>query len=543
MSNPSPSPRLPSWEQLLGRLYFHERAIPPTKQEFAILRYLAESRETIRPVLGRIALMLSRLEPIKAVVVTQRSATDLQILATTISRKRATAVVGQDFIARLLRARALTERAIGRKDQWLYERYHTVYSCPIGNRSDCCQLLFFTTEPLSQSRIVFLRFAVQILGLRLTKQGLEDQLKREAESVASLTHHLSEGMAVINAERIVTLWNRPLQRVTGYAPTEAIGQPIESTFRHTDNPEWLTGEIDRLTREPLENLFRDEFEIRTKQGHKKWVNVSGSALRDKHQRISQVVIIVRDITEHKLLEQRKNEFISIATHELRTPITAIKGYLSLLEKDKTSLTEKHRSYLQRVTAANDRLVRLAEELLLSVQVEEDRLRLNLRPVNLAVILGKVTRDLRQKAQHKGLELIYTSPDFLTWVVGDEDKVQQVFENLIDNAIKYTTAGAITVWLEKREISGQPVIITYIRDTGIGISSKNYGAIFEKFRRTHNTVQIRESGAGLGLFIVKSFVEKLGGKITVSSRIGRGTTFSVRLNASEEMEDGKKVKEK
>jgi len=532
---------LPSWEQLLGRLHISDQIGQPRKQELALLQFVTEGREAMRPLLGKTSLMLSRIKPIKGVIIVQQTSEGPVILTSTISRKRATSILLSRSIQRLLGSRSLTQRPIATSDHWLRERYGSACLCPLGTRADVHQLILLTTEPIPSSQLVFLRLTIRILTLRLANQRLEDQQKREAESLASLTHHLSEGMAITNNQLLVSLWNRPLQRLTGFSPPEAIGEPIGSVFRCLENPNWLQEKITELVAHPLENLFRAEFEILTKNNLRRWAEVSGSVLRDKNQQIYQIIIIVRDITEHRLLEQRKNEFISIATHELRTPITAIKGYLSLLEKDRGGFNAKHQGYLQRVTAANNRLVRLAEDLLLSVQVEEDRLRLSLRPINLAVVLSKVVRDLSAKAKSKNLELHYSSPDFVTWIIGDEDKIHQIFENLIDNAIKYTVTGAVEIWFERRELNGQPVIITNIRDTGIGISSKNYATVFEKFRRAHNTTQIRESGAGLGLFIVKSFVEKLGGKITVSSRIGKGTTFMVRFNASEEMNDGSKEK--
>lgn len=530
---------LPSWEQLLGRLHITDTVSSFGKQETTLLQLITESREGTRPLLGKVTIALSRIKPIKCVIIVQKTSEGPVIVAATISRKRATSKLLSRSLAKPLSARSLTQRPISAKDQWLRNKYHSVCSVPFGGRHNEYQLILLTAAPVSPRLTVFLRLVTQILKLRLANLRLEEQGKRESESVASLTHHLSEGLAMTNDHLVVNLWNRPLQRFTGFSPPEAIGKPISDVFRNVNNPGWLKEKIDELAERPLNNLFRDEFEIMTKNNLRRWAEVSGSVLRDKHQKIHQIIIIVRDITEQRVLEQRKNEFISIATHELRTPITAIKGYLSLLERDRKTFTNKQQTYLQQVTAANNRLVRLAEDLLLSVQVEEDRLRLNLRPINLAAVLSKVVRDLSPKAQTKGLVLNYSSPDFVTWTIGDEDKMHQIFENLIDNAIKYTATGEIGIWFERRDLNGQPVIITNVRDTGIGVSSKNYAAIFEKFRRSHDTAQIRESGAGLGLFIVKSFVEKLGGKITVSSRMGKGTTFSVRFNASEELDGEKK----
>ncbi len=528
------TPRLPGWEQLLHRLQRGEPLELPSRQEAAILTLVTDGKGDRRTILGRLVLSLTRLEDIHSAIVIHDTKRSQEVLATTISRKRSQALIELPILQRLINSRRTVQEKITAADPWLNERCRCIFAMSLGEAKTGYRLVLLLRSPFSEERLAYLRLVSRLIGLGLQNQDLAEQIRREAESVASLTRQLSEGMAILDDQFVIKYWNRPMQRLTGWSPAAAVGQSIFSILTPADNGDTLRSALSQLTEQPRENLFRQEIGLLSKSRVQRWVELAGSAIRDHNQQVHQYILLARDVTEHKLLEERKNEFISIATHELRTPITAIKGYLSLMERDASSLSDKHKGYLERATAANNRLIKLAEDLLLSVQVEEDRLRLNLRPINLAVVVSKVVRDLTPKALAKDLLLNYTSPNFVTWVVGDEEKVQQIFENLIDNAIKYTPRGAIDVWFERSRSQDQTFIITHVRDSGIGISSKNYASIFEKFRRTHNTVEIRESGSGLGLFIVKSFVEKLGGKITLSSRIGKGTTFSVRLNSSEEL---------
>lgn len=523
---------LPPWEKILQQLNINEAKPLPTERQIALLRALVESEHDLRPTLERSINLFPPAFLAEAALVVKSTPAAIALVASSISRRTALNLLRSAFLHRLAGAKNITEKKIPHSDKKIQDKYQFAVCCPVGERRNGFQVLLFGHQPLSRSELGFLRFVQRALALRYRATALQQQIDREAENLSLLTHHLSEGMAVLDQNLAVTLWNRPMQRLTGYSPREAAGKPYYLVFKRTDNSNWLEELMRVYLETPLQNVFNAEFEITTRDNAARWVNVSGSFMRHGEDQISQTVIIVRDVTQTKLLETRKNEFISIATHELRTPITAIKGYLSLLAREEQSLTEPQRTYLNRAAEANNRLARLAEDLLRTVQVEEDRLRINLRPVDLAKVLEKVCKDLQPKAESKGIQLEYAEPAFETWITADEEKIHQVFENLVDNAIKYTTEGTVRVSTDRYEDNSQLFIIVHVQDSGIGISSKNYDTIFEKFRRTHDTAQIREAGAGLGLFIVKSFVEKQGGKISVNSKIGKGTTFSVRFPATE-----------
>ena len=271
-----------------------------------------------------------------------------------------------------------------------------------------------------------------------------------------------------------------------------------------------------------------EYGILSQDGDRRWVSSLVTIYKNRSGSFEQAVLVTRDISHKKSLEQKKNEFISIATHELRTPLTAIKGYLSLLERKSDNLTEKQKSYLSQATKASNRLGGLAEDLLRVTQIDQDRIQFKPQNIHLFSLLKKVVRDFKPKAITKGLTLSLTGSNLRDKVRLDQVRTEQIFANLIDNAIKYSNQGTIKVWLEINEDNQglNPQLIVNIRDTGIGIDSRNIEEIFEKFHRSHRPEQSREQGAGLGLYIAKSFVEKQNGTITVKSRAGKGTHFTV-----------------
>ncbi|MEX1051901.1 MAG: ATP-binding protein [Patescibacteria group bacterium] len=380
----------------------------------------------------------------------------------------------------------------------------------------------------------FLHFVAGVVGLLERQVDLSRQLSREQKLIQSLTQNLSEGLALFDGDGRIIIWNRPLQRMTGFSPKDAQNKTYDQVLRFIDRPLWLRELIDSHQNNPNQSGFLIEGQASTGAKQSRWLAVSGSFLRNDQGRIEQAIVLVRDISHRKELEQRKNEFISIATHELRTPITVVKGYLSLLAKADQNLTDKQQQYITNATLATERLVKLAEDLLQVTRLDEDRMQFTLQPVQLTNVIEKVCHDFREKASKKQLAIHLTLPPFPTTIIADSVRLEQVFANLVDNAIKYTEKGAISIGFEYflEKLTQEEKVTVVIKDTGIGIDSRDLEEVFEKFHRTSRAATSREPGAGLGLYIVKSFVDKLGGKITVNSRPRRGSSFAVTFPIAE-----------
>jgi two-component system phosphate regulon sensor histidine kinase PhoR len=235
----------------------------------------------------------------------------------------------------------------------------------------------------------------------------------------------------------------------------------------------------------------------------------------------QRVLTFSDITEIVTTEKIKREFVASVSHELKTPLTAIKGYIETMEEiaDETIAV-----YLQIVRRHTERLINLVQDLLNLSALENPDVKLYWEDVNLKTLANNVLAIFENSAKRKGLKLIQEIPEPPPVIKGDGLRLEQALINLLDNAIKYTEKG--TVSLRVKVEDGQVVIS--IRDTGIGIPAEHIPRIFERFYVVDRSRSRQSGGTGLGLAIVKHIVELHQGKISVESTPGKGAEFSVVL---------------
>jgi signal transduction histidine kinase len=238
----------------------------------------------------------------------------------------------------------------------------------------------------------------------------------------------------------------------------------------------------------------------------------------------------------KQLQQLKDEFVFIAAHELRTPVAAIKGYLSMImDGEVGKIDETAKEFIKKVMNANQRLIQLVNDLLQVARSEAGRLTIQVAAIDVVEPIKSVLDELKPLADEKAIKVLY-EPTTLPKALADSVRLKEVVVNLVGNAIKYMGPSTL------RDASGQAVggtvtishevkdnaVITHIKDTGIGMSPEAQRRLFEKFYRVQSDKTREITGTGLGLFIVKQIVEKMEGKIWVESEEGRGSTFSFSL---------------
>ena len=232
------------------------------------------------------------------------------------------------------------------------------------------------------------------------------------------------------------------------------------------------------------------------------------------------------------LNKMKDEFISLASHQLRTPATGVKQYVGMvLEGMAGDVAEAQRALLQKAYESNERQLTIVSDLLKVAEVDAGKVRLRRQEVDIAELLSDVIKEQQDTFATRTQDLQFTAPSFTSIAFADPDKMRMVFENLIDNASKYSESGkSICVILTDEDDS----IVIAIRDTGVGIAQKDMSKLFEKFNRIHNHLSNHVGGTGLGLYWAKQIVDLHGGIIKVTSVLGKGSTFSVYLPKNEKI---------
>jgi two-component system phosphate regulon sensor histidine kinase PhoR len=329
------------------------------------------------------------------------------------------------------------------------------------------------------------------------------ELSAQADELDCIISSIQPGLLVLNNEGKVTLYNESVKKIT-----------------HTDDVKekyyWQVLKEAHLIEliEEFQNTkssFSREFMIADN-----YVLVSASYLES----LNKTVLVLHDITEMKNVEKMKKDFIVNVSHELRTPLTAIKGYAETIE----DVRGENLQYLNIIKGHTDRLINIVEDLLTLSELEEHGTKLELEDVNLGKTAEQALRMFSRQLADKGLGIRKDIAEDVPSVRADPLRIEQVFINLIDNAIKYTEEGEITIRIFRED--GH--VVSEIRDTGLGIPEQYKSRIFERFYTVDKSRSRKLGGTGLGLSIVKHIVNVHGGVIEFESKPGVGTAFIIRL---------------
>ncbi len=239
------------------------------------------------------------------------------------------------------------------------------------------------------------------------------------------------------------------------------------------------------------------------------------------------VAVMRDITHLKEIDSLKSEFVSTVSHDLRSPLTYMKGYTSLIASS-GSLNEKQDEYIQKIRTGINQMTELIDDLLDIGKIEAG-IGVNMMPCQLDTLIRRLAVEMDARAHAKGLNLTLDVSADLPLVTMDEALIRQAITNLIDNAIKYTVSGFVNVCACQIEKE----VVVSVKDSGIGIPTAALPRLFEKFYRVKTREAMKMRGTGLGLSIVKSIAELHKGRVWVESELNRGSTFFLALPACEQ----------
>ncbi len=345
------------------------------------------------------------------------------------------------------------------------------------------------------------------------------QLSHEKNQLEAVLSAMSEGVMVVSEKGKIVLTNNTLKEMLNLTD-DPFQKPYWEVFRNR--------EVIKLIEGVLEDWKPDKKEIFYLYPEERYYLANVIPLNSPEK---EVIVVMFDITEFKRLENIKADFIANVSHELRTPLTAIKGYTETLEEEAFESPQDQKHFLSIINRHADRLINIVSDLLVLSEVEgrdalsKEKENSDFEEVNIDEIIKSSLEALKTKATEKGLEVSFQTTQSAHIISANRFLLEQMFINLIDNAVKYTPEhGKIGIEISSRN----KVIIVEIHDTGIGIPKESLPRIFERFYRVDKTRSRKMGGTGLGLSIVKHIVIIHGGKIEVQSEEGKGSRFIITL---------------
>ena len=358
-------------------------------------------------------------------------------------------------------------------------------------------------------------------------------LEEEKNKAEAIVFNVAEAIYAVNLYGEIIMFNNVAEKITGVKRESALRQNHEQIVvlleKKSENK--LSGFINKVLLEgqiislpPARLLTADRALIP--------VLVNASPIRNNHGLISGAIVVLRDITQEAELEEMRADLISIASHQLRTPLSEIKGLTSLIDTGiGGSVTPRQKEYLSLINIATERMLKLVNDLLDISRIEQGRMKLSIQRVNLGILAKEVSQQFLSKAQAQRQNLQVTiDPQSLPNVLADPEKTTEIMSNLIDNALKYTPSGGTIL---VRVLLDRDKVWFLVRDSGVGIPKEKQKDLFKKFSRIQSPLAKTVSGTGLGLYVAKQLTERQGGKVYVDSQDGQGSTFSFFLPVAKE----------
>ncbi|MDQ1233376.1 signal transduction histidine kinase [Paenibacillus sp. SORGH_AS306] len=322
--------------------------------------------------------------------------------------------------------------------------------------------------------------------------------------------------------------NRFAEEVLGVSSKRLTGKSYHELKRHY--------ELTKLLGEGLRRKERIHDEQTLYDPEPRLIQIDGVPMFEDDDTYRGMLFLIQDISNIRRLEKMRSEFVANVSHELKTPIAAVKGFAETLLGGGVQDEQTSRAFLQIIYDESERLNRLIGDILELSKIESKRSPLNFSPIHLQPFFDTIREMLNSSAAKKNITVDMNVPEEM-FMEADEDRLRQIFVNLISNAVNYTQDGGkvrLTVE-EKGSENGEERILFHVRDTGMGIPKKDLPRIFERFYRVDKARSRSSGGTGLGLSIVKHLVDLHRGTVTVESEVNIGTTFTVNLPLLQEDE--------
>jgi PAS domain S-box-containing protein len=353
----------------------------------------------------------------------------------------------------------------------------------------------------------------------------------ESAEAEALFFSIGEGAFFTDSYARINRVNRAALEILGYKEEELLGEWFPGAVKAFDEQGKPISNLER----PIAKVFQTGHTITARALYNRkdgsnvpvFMTVAPVFVND---RPVGAIEVFRDITEEIALERAKDEFVAIASHQLRTPATAVKQYIGLLlEGYADPLTENQKTFLERAYESNERQLNIVQEILKVTQLDLERVSLKREPVDLVKVVQTAVNNLKSNFDLKGQQLDFPRPRQPVIAEVDKQQLGIAVENLLENASNYTWEGKkITVTI--RQLKKRFKIM--IKDEGVGIEKPDMARLFQKFTRIPNPLSVQSGGTGLGLYWANKIVHLHGGYIHVSSIPDKGSTFTINLPNSE-----------
>ena len=365
---------------------------------------------------------------------------------------------------------------------------------------------------------------INLYGRDITgRRKAEEEVTRVARDLRQIIETANAPILGVDVKGLVNEWNQKVAEITGYSKEEVLSHNLVEDFISDAYKASLKEVLDKALKG--ENTANFEFSLSTRNGQNVIIMLNATARRDASGNIVGVFGMAQDITERKKIEQMKSDFVSLASHELRTPLTSIGGYVDLiLDGDVGEISKEQREFLEIISQNTQRLEALINDVLDIEKIESGRVKMKSEKVNLNEIVEDCINTFRVMAESKGLKLEKEIKVAQIDVLGDSDRLSQVFSNLLSNAVKYTRKGRVKVTAQTK---GRFASVT-VEDTGVGMSQDELVSVFTRFFRSDNSYVRKTTGTGLGLSIAKATIKRHNGDVKVESKLGAGSKFEVIL---------------
>ena len=383
-------------------------------------------------------------------------------------------------------------------------------------------------EELVEARTAELRRANEQLEQQIAERKRAEQVLRESEKrYRDLYEEAPNAYFSVGVDGYVKRANRSATELLGYSRDELVGRPVSDLYADTPNGKAKAqGVFQRFL--AGEEIHDEELEMRRANGSKVWVSLSVRPIHDKEGRVVASRSVVVDITEHKKLDQLKDDFIGLVSHELRSPMTVIMGAINTVLTEGAYLSpEETRQLLKDAASEAESLSHLLGNLLELSRVQADRLVLHAEAIEVKKVVQDAVEEIkRQSSAH---QFVVSAPRKLPPVHADPLRLERILYNLLENAVKYSPQGGeirVSVRQQKEHL------VIGVSDQGVGISPSDQAKLFGPFQRLEESRPDGVRGVGLGLLVCRRLVEAHGGQIWVESEPGRGSTFFFTLPLSQ-----------